>query len=329
MLNKFLCFNLSQVFKVISSNLYSKGDTVYLFKNLMNDNQIKAAEEAKNFIDFKLIDSRDVLPISNGIFGTFFYTYLMKISFFKKLNDFFYEKIINELGLSKSKIFLFHTIPPVASVLLSSRKVSLIEDGLLNYGHAKFSKGHEIIRILFRQSKEYRLGCEKNITNIYLKNPHSKDLLLIQREKAKHLILNYQSLHLEYLKNCLAYYNESIIILTQPLSEKGYCSFNEKGYLYQKLTDYLTEKFPSKKKYLKLHPLEDNSKNYNSYMKISGVDGILNSDFPSEVLEMFLTNVIFYSYFSSSDLENSYTILHDNYQVGIKNIIENKIFLEK
>nr|PMI70554.1 hypothetical protein BCU39_21885 [Vibrio cyclitrophicus] len=225
------------------------------------------------------------------------------------------------MDLSDGDIFIFHTTPPVASLIMNEKKVNLLEDGFLNYGFARFSKFHNFVRFIFGYSRHYRLGCEENVDTIYLKYPTSDKLTVEQRNKAKKLVIDYYSINVGDISSMFYCYSDSVIILTQPLNEKEYCSFTEKIYLYQLLSDFLSEKHPGKSKYIKLHPLEDDEKNHNAYASIVGIDGIVENDFPSEILGNLLKDVCFYSFFSSSGVDNNFTVLKSDYYQGIRDII--------
>lgn len=199
------------------------------------------------------------------------------------------ENLINKImymqdNMSYSQFFLNHM-----------KNCYLLEDGFSNYKVTAFKKktkkGIKKIRDKFlkRYKHEYQtFGLSERIKKIYLTGimeiPEvikNKVEIINLREKwdklqnnEKEEILNIFDLKLEEFYN-LEKYSDKVLIITQPLSEDGIISEEEKISIYKEIID----KYPVKDIIIKSHPREKTD-----YKKIYSDIETINRRFPLELL---------------------------------------------
>ena len=221
----------------------------------------------------------------------------------------FYENIVGFFkyfnGYLRLRIFLFiktfncdveaygHAQTPFSYILFENENSNIIEDGLENYS-AEICEPHKINRLIdlflhicgiyFLNNCEC-YGTHKNVKNIYLtnklENPLIKDKVrVIDIDVLWHnLTKNEQNEILRIFNidlNKMDFNNETVIILTQPLSEGQYSiSLNEELSIYENMI----EKFKDKHVIIKPHP-----RDLKNYSKIFPDLEIIDKSFPIELL---------------------------------------------
>ena len=170
----------------------------------------------------------------------------------------------------------------------------LIEDGLGNYmdlTEPDYSQSR-LLRFLGFYTKEYYegFGTHKNIKKVYLTKTDVPEII-----KNKSVIINIEILwkgltHIEKNEilsifnmniNKIKLKSETVLILTQPLSDEKFMTFKEEIAIYQNMI----EKFQDKQIIIKPHPRD--SKNYeNIFQNIE----IISKDFPIELLSLIGIN---------------------------------------
>ena len=185
-----------------------------------------------------------------------------------------------------------HAQSPFSFMFYENENSNLIEDGIANYC-MEITETHKInplidmflhiCGIYFLKNSE-AFGSHKNIKNIYLTYNVEHPLI-----KDKVRIINMQELwdNLSDLqkKNILNIFNikdtiykfdgETLLILTQPLSQEGHLTLNEEINIYQKVI----EKYNNYKLIIKPHPRDDKD-----YKKIFPQSTIIEKTFPIEIL---------------------------------------------
>ena len=170
----------------------------------------------------------------------------------------------------------------------------LIEDGLGNYINLK-EPDYDIPKILnffgfYIKEHEEGFGTHKNIKKIYLTKNNVPEII-----KNKSVIINIENLWSrlttieknEILSifniniNNIQLQSETVLILTQPLSDEKFMTFEEEMAIYQNII----EKFKGKQILIKPHPRD--SKHYE---KIFQNIQIINKDFPIELLSLIGIN---------------------------------------
>ena len=134
-----------------------------------------------------------------------------------------------------------------------------IEEGATQYVSPKESRGVVFLKQLYGNSTNF--WNDKKIKGIYVQNPDGYNAYL--KSHIKKLTIDYSILSKENkdkiisvfdedMKLCKIYRNTNIgIVFTQPLSEDGYISENEKKEIYRGLIDKYSSFAPA---VLKIHP---------------------------------------------------------------------------
>lgn len=170
----------------------------------------------------------------------------------------------------------------------------IIEDGLGNYmdlAEPDYSQSR-LLRFFGFYTKEYYegFGTHKNIKTVYLTKNNIPEII-----KNKSIIINletlWKGLYPVEKNEILSIFNinidkiqlqsETVLILTQPLSDQKFMTFEEEIDIYQNII----EKFQNKQIIIKPHPRD--SKHYE---KIFQNIQIINKDFPIELLSLIGIN---------------------------------------
>lgn len=201
-----------------------------------------------------------------------------------------YRSLKNKINKSHVIIFpwnLYSLFSPAEYIFKYATRVTLIEEGANLYAMKKpsnkflfikkyiygrnleFYKSDKIDKILVQFPKRYPNYLQRKIEKFDINN-----IINLLEEKEKKEIASILSNDIDIDK----INNESIIILTQPLSEDGFISIDEKKEIYKEII------FKYKSEYdiiLKKHPRETTKYDYN-------IDNLieLNGDFPSEVFKL-------------------------------------------
>ncbi|WP_407422982.1 glycosyltransferase family 52 [Methanobrevibacter sp.] len=188
-----------------------------------------------------------------------------------------------------------HAQTPFSYILFENENSNIIEDGLENYS-AEICEPHKInpfIDLFLHICGIYFLnncecyGTHKNVKNVYLTNKHENPLI---KDKVRvididtlwnELSENEQSKILQIFNidlNNMDFNKESVIILTQPLSEG-----QENITLDQELTIYknMIEKFKDKSVIIKPHP-----RDLKNYSEIFPDVEVIDRFFPIELLNL-------------------------------------------
>ena len=282
-------------------------DTLYsLFICLLIENNLD-----KNFYFFSYKFSKSITKnlknklIIKEIKNLKIITYLVRAILFRIVKLFFYKK-------TKNKKFYIHDTPEFSQFFLNNfnSKFILIEDGTLNYNNQvlneKLEKANRKVNFSKKIKRNFVFGVKKIYPPLGQSEKVEKIILTgllpipeiikskvevinieecwnnLTKEKQKEIlaIFNMKIEELEILKNN----SNKILLLTQPLSEDGIVSEEEKIKMYENI---LIEK-NIKEIYIKLHPRErtDYVKNFKN-IKVN----IIKKDFPAEIL--FLLNINF------------------------------------
>lgn len=225
------------------------------------------------------------------------YFYVSKNKFWKLINIlrnyYKFKKIEKKYKLEDSIYFVQDHILP-SYKFLDGKSYSLLEDGLTNYRDSD-NFYNEYRKKSFFQKKMMKifgivpvLGVGERAKKIYLRGllPIEKSiekkveiidikkLWKMKSEKEKEWINNYFEVSIkdiEILKNA------EIILFTQPLSEDGYVTEEEKFKIYKEIV----EKYKDRNVVIKIHPREKTN-----YYKISDKIKVINSKAPLELFEL-------------------------------------------
>lgn len=282
-------------------------DTLYgLFICLLLENDLN-----KNFYFFstklpkKILDNlenkivikeRNSIKLVKYIIGAVYFR-ILKLLFFKRIKD--SKFYIHDLGKYSQYFFNNYT-----------GKFIVVEDGTMNYSYdalkGEKEKANKKLTFSKKLRKKFVYGIKKFYPTLGQSEKVKKIILTgilpipeiikskvevinieecwnnLTKEKQKEIlaIFNMKIEELEILKNN----SNKILLLTQPLSEDGIVSEEEKIKMYENI---LIEK-NIKEIYIKLHPRErtDYVKNFKN-IKVN----IIKKDFPAEIL--FLLNINF------------------------------------
>lgn len=212
------------------------------------------------------------------------------------------EKIKDRLEFSKIKVWLeasdYHIYNfcwnPYSLYFISnflykkSKKVTFVEDGAMLYAFPQPSNTSLIV-------KKYLYGIKTDfykdakLKKILLQYPEKYPLFL--QEKTKHFYLQslLENSTKEFKENLLAIFvgetevniysdtqNQYVIILTQPLSEDGFVTEEEKYNLYKDIVNQYNREY---KIVLKRHPRESTNYQFKDVLELEG-------SFPSEMLSI-------------------------------------------
>lgn len=191
-----------------------------------------------------------------------------------------------------------HAQTPFSYMFFENENSNIIEDGVSNY-IAEICETHKINPILdtilhicgiyFLNMNEC-YGSHKNIKNVYLTQEHNNPLIkdkvkiinikelwnnLSNKEQEKLLkIFNVNTEEIDFNK-------KTALLLTQPLSEPGFMTFNEEINTYYEIID----KFKDYQIIIKPHPRD--TKNFE---KIFPNMKIIDKNFPVEILTLININ---------------------------------------
>ena len=231
--------------------------------------------------------------------------YIANAIFYRVIKLFFYYK-------SKNKNFYIHDAGKYAQYFFNNfkSKFILVEDGTLNYNSYTISKEKEKLKRKINFSKKLKrrfvygiekiypvLGVSEKIEKIFLTGilpipdiikPKVEIINIEDRwekmsEEKKRQILSIFNIALDDLKK-LENIDSKILLLTQPLSEDGIISEEEKINIYREI---LKER-DIKEIFIKEHPREKT--NYINEFRDIKVN-IIKKDFPVEIL--LLLNIKF------------------------------------
>lgn len=214
---------------------------------------------------------------------------------------FMLKKIKKFLAKTKYEKFYFQDTIKYKQFFLNNLecKVNLIEDGIANYveknleRELKKNENKKYIRnalIYFSPYKFLSYGLSKKIDKIYLTGILEIPKLIKKKvekieikklwnelsDNKKEEILNIFGIKLENLKRLIEEENK-ILLLSQPLSEDGIITEEEKIKIYKEII----EKQNNRKIYIKAHPREET--NYEEIFKKFNIKVIENT-FPIELL---------------------------------------------
>ncbi|WP_272678028.1 hypothetical protein [Providencia sp. PROV019] len=310
----FILCNIAQYFKVINSNIYSHNDRIIIINDQLSEKQKTNIEMNKVGDNVYYINSNSHLLFQNESLNILFYTYIMNLKIFSFIRNKIFNKISKSIKINLSdfdEVIITHETPPILAVILYESNVSLLEDGKLNYGIANFSKNHTRIRNLLKKDKNYIIGQNPNIRLIYATNPEALPSILKKTKKIKKLEVNYISNKVQE--------SFDLVLITQQISECGYCQTDEKHLLYNNIIDLITAKFGFKNIAVKHHPAEKNI----GYIRNKSVT-ILEKDVPFETLNIS-KNTICISLFSSISHSNSIELINVHFVYKeLKKLINSK-----
>lgn len=235
------------------------------------------------------IDGPKMAPINtiNGIienivgYCRYFYGYL-------KLRIILFIKTFNK------DVYVYgHAQTPFSYMFYENENSNIIEDGLMNYTHP-ILETHKINPIIdkilhicgiYLIRADEGLGSHEKIKNVYLTRKHDHPLIkdkvkIIKMEKCWNNLPENQKTKILKIFNInpnLINFNNTVLILTQPLSEANLMTFNEEMEIYSKMIN----KFENYTPIIKPHPRDE--KNYN---KIFENIIILDKNFPIELLNL-------------------------------------------
>ncbi|MBN1182304.1 MAG: hypothetical protein JXB49_08460 [Bacteroidales bacterium] len=255
------------------------------------------------------------------------------LRYFKNANiPFFYKLESIDLihTLNKSEIFLFHDRPYLSKYILSKyNEISIIEDGLMNYDFRRLGRLSKLKNVLF---KDYQvIGQSQKIKKIYCKkvkllhpfvrykgiqyDPVSEYRILAP--EVKYNLYSTFQIEIDKLVPLFTSKGKNILIITQPLSEDGIMSEDEKIKLF---ADIVSNK-DNNKIFIKPHPREitDYSKKFANII-------LLPKLFPLELLlnnnEIKIDKA--FTYYSSSIVNSENiketTILNEYYKKKIDSL---------
>lgn len=268
-------------------NGYNEKD-IFIFTFLM------PKEISKNIKHIQLphvffIDGPKMAPLNsiNGImenitgYCRYFYGYL-------KLRIILFIKTFNK------DVYVYgHAQTPFSYMFYENENSNIIEDGLMNYTHP-ILETHKINPIIdkilhlcgcYILRADEGLGSHEKIKNVYLTQKNNHPLIIdkvkiIEMEKCWNELSENQKtkiLNIFNIKPTLNDFNNTVLILTQPLSDSDLMTFNEEIEIYTKLIN----KFENYTPIIKPHPRD--KKNYNEIFK--DIE-ILDKNFPIELLNL-------------------------------------------
>ena len=191
-----------------------------------------------------------------------------------------------------------HAQTPFSYIFFENENSNIIEDGVSNY-IAEISETHKInpiIDALLHICGIYYLnmnecyGSHKNIKNVYLTHQHDNPLI---KDKVKIIDIKklWNNLNKNDQKKFLEIFNVNIegidfnkktaLLLTQPLSEPGFMSFEEEINIYTEIID----KFNDYQLIIKPHPRDTKD-----FEKIFPNIKIIDKYFPVEILTLININ---------------------------------------
>ncbi|WP_264967344.1 hypothetical protein [Providencia rettgeri] len=310
----FILCNIAQYFKVINSNIYSHNDRVIIIDDQLSEKQKINIEVNKAKENIYYINSNNHLLFKNESLNILFYTYIMNLKIFGFFRKKIFNKILKSIKINLSdfdEVIITHETPPILAVILYESSVSLLEDGKLNYGIANFSRNHTRIRSFLKKDKKYIIGQNPNIRLIYATNPEAIPNILKKTKKIKQLEVNYINNKIQE--------SFDLVLITQQISECGYCQTDEKHLLYNNIIDIITVEFGFKNIAVKHHPAEKNI----GYILNKSVT-ILEKDIPFETLNIS-KNTICISLFSSISHSNSIELINVHFvHKELKELISSK-----
>lgn len=260
-----LLFNLENTIFITYCDYYEENKKFY---NKLSNNLILI----KNYEVNNILKKRIFTPVRK---------YILRIFYFRNAEI---KKIIKEnidvYGQDHSTI---------GKILVKKTNFFLIEDGTINYKNFKEIFFKKILKNLLGLTRVY--GREKKVKKIYLtglapipeeiKNKvEIIDLKKLWEQKTKEE--QQEILEIFGFNNIINKLKErDIILFTQPLSEDGIISEQEKVNLYSKIVS----KYPNEKLILKRHPREKTN-----YMEIFKEVLVLEENFPSEIFDLLEIN---------------------------------------
>lgn len=206
--------------------------------------------------------------------------------FIKKLE--LYNSDINVFLFGWNKYYLYRTCYPFYQYF---NNLYLIEESSISYLIPKpsffkrilldlyglkdsFMKSEKVKKIYVQSPEQYSKGLEGKIEKLEYKsliNSISED----QKEKLASILLN----NVDYEKIIKIKNINSVLILTQPLSEDGYETELSKIQIYENIINEQLTSYVKRKIYLKPHPRD--TSNY-EFEKVE----VLGKNFPSEIFEL-------------------------------------------
>lgn len=291
-INVCLFITVYSFFLYLLMNGYQEKD-IFIFADIF------PKEISKNVKHFQLpevsfVDGPKMAPLDSarGIikniqgYCRYFYGYI-------KLRAFLFIKTFN-----KEVTVYGHAQSPFSFIFYENENSNLIEDGIANYC-TEITETHKINPLLdiflhicgiyFLKNTE-AFGSHKNIKNIYL--TYNVDHPLI---KNKVRIINptelWNNLSTCQKRKILTIFNienqifdfngETILILTQPLSQEGQMTLNDELNIYNEVM----KKFNKYQVIIKPHPRDDKD-----YKKIYPQVTIIEKTFPIEILSLIGVN---------------------------------------
>lgn len=259
-------------------------DTIFITNNKISEKILKRLEKTSKL--FVLKNNENEKKITKKIYNH----YIEQKRLYK-----FKKKIKNEVDIYGQDHIFYLSIP------FLKQFNNVIEDGLRNYIDEKklenLEKG-KMLKIFFLNTLILRFnikflkykcyGFDKITKKIYLTNPEEIKSQILREKSLKldiHELWRNKTIQEknEILKlfNAEKYKNinlkNSVIILTQPLSEDKIVTEQEKIDIYRKII----EKIKNKKIYIKPHPREKTD-----YKKIISTLKIIEKDIPIELLAL-------------------------------------------
>ncbi|ELU1436640.1 hypothetical protein NTP67_20925 [Providencia rettgeri] len=310
----FILCNIAQYFKVINSNIYSHDDKILIIDDQLSKKQKNNIETKKVHNNVFYIHSSHYLFFKKESLNIIFYTYLINLRIFNRLRNKIFNNLFKSIGISLddfNEVLITHETPPILAIVLYKSNISLLEDGKLNYGNANFSRSHILIRRFFRKEKNYIIGQSPNIHRIYATDPEAIPSKLKKTKTIKKLEVNYIASKVQKAFD--------LVLVTQQISECGYCKAEEKYLLYNNIIDIVTTEFGLQNIAVKYHPAEKNI----NYIKNKNVV-ILEKDIPFETINISKKTICI-SLFSSISHSNSVELININaIHKELKNIINSK-----
>lgn len=274
--------------KIVIDCMHTKEIFISLILYFINNNVILLLRESP-YVEKNIISNIKKEIHGRVLFYKFDNTCLVKKitsrlkEWIKVLEIALFYRDVNEIILFREGNILFN-------VFKKHKKITLYEHGMINYQKVnemfhgkKITKLQKFILSCFGETIG-TYGRDKKVKEIYLNAPEKAPLDIIKKVKKLNINEKWRMLKKEDKDKItkifgvsnldLKDYNEKIILITQPLSEQGFITEEEKIDIYKKiLSNYKDEEI-----IIKVHPREKTD--YKKFFNCK----ILNKEFPLEIL---------------------------------------------
>jgi hypothetical protein len=275
----YLCSTPYHIF-VSLCHMYAKNEKGILYLTTHDEVSNKVFKKIDNSLNKLPLVTRTIVRLRNKKKERFFIEELIDHLFYKKIKT----------DLENSCVYLFPWTPyslyTISNfVYQKADNVVLIEDGANLYSFPKPSKFKVLIKkYSYRISTDFYL--DDKLKSILVQYPEKYPKHLKAKSKPLNLSFLFEKLRKEDKERLINIFlsdqelnnllklnaEETIIILTQPLSEDGYVSEDEKIKIYKEIVN----RFNKHKVIMKKHPREKTTYNFPGVFEIDGY-------FPSEI----------------------------------------------